>query len=70
MDAIMTSDKDGHWVKIYSSPKNKEENPFWSSTEKKSEGLQEKSIVGQKMNSPDLGSSRTTSNMVWREKVR
>lgn len=70
MDAIMASDKDGHWVKIYSSPKNKEGSPFWSSSEMKPEGPQEKGRINQKINSPDLESSRGTSSIIWRERVR
>ena len=70
MDAIMTSDKDGHWVKIYSSPKNKEGSPFWPSSEKKPDSPQEKSKINPKIHSPDLESSRATSGITRRERVR
>jgi len=70
MDAIMTSDRDGHWVKICSSPKNTEESQFWSPSEKKLGGTQDKIKTNQKVNSPNLSSSRDTPNMTRREKIR
>ena len=70
MDAVMASDKGGNWVRIQSSPKDQEENPFWSSSEKKPKKLQEKTKTAQSANSPDMESSRGTPNITRKERVR
>lgn len=70
MDAVMASDRDGNWVKISLSPIDKEESPFWSSTEKKPKKQQEKMKSVQQTASPNIEASRGTPSTARRDKVR
>ncbi len=71
MDAIIDSNVNGHWVKITSSAKSKDENPFWSSTEQSHQKFKEnasKLAEPKKKISPDA--SKLSPKSTKREKVK
>ena len=69
MDAVMKSDRDGHWIKISVASKAKEENPFWSSSEKSKKQEQKTNVVQSAVTS-ETEFSRSAPNAARRDKVR